>query len=98
MLRLFLKVKNFAKTVENFLKERKEFETNIAKKPFGRDISSKPAINKSQSISKSRDSNPKSSISSKSRKSSNSSKSHSSFKSSKSSNNSRSSEKLLLEK
>ena len=97
MLRLFLKVKNFAKTVENFLKERKEFETNIAK-PFGRDISSKPAINKSQSISKSRDSNLKSSISSKSRKSSNSSKSHKSFKSSKSSNNSRSSEKLLLEK
>ena len=37
MLRLFLKVKNFAKTVENFLKERKEFETNIAK-PFGIEI------------------------------------------------------------
>ena len=83
--------------MRTFLKNAKNLKL-ILQKPFGRDISSKPAINKSQSISKSRDSNLKSSISSKSRKSSNSSKSHKSFKSSKSSNNSRSSEKLLLEK
>ena len=88
------RVIEIAKTVENFLKECKEFdtlyETNF-EKPFDRDIPSKPVNSKTQHSSKSKDVNPNSSISSKSRKSSNSSKSHSSSKSSKSSSNSRSS-------
>ena len=63
------RVIEITKSIENFLEEWKEFdalyETNF-KKPFDRDISSKPVNSKFQRRFKSKDSNPKSSISSKS--------------------------------
>ena len=97
------RVISITKTVENLLKESKEFEplykTNF-EKPFDIDILSKLSNIKSHCSSKPKDFNPKLSISFKSQKVSNSfiHKCHSSFKLSKYSNNSKSSEKLLLEK